>query len=145
MTPVLQLSEVTFRRDGKQIIDGLMSSGDVGYFDGDGLLYVSGRDDEMIISGGENVFPAEVEDLISGHPDVVEATALGVDDKDWGQRLRAFVVKAEGSAIGEDDIKTYVKERLARYKVPREVVFLDELPRNPTGKVLKRELREMEI
>lgn len=129
----------------KQIVDGLMSSGDVGYFDEDGLLYVSGRDDEMIVSGGENVFPAEVEDLISGHPDVVEATALGVEDKEWGHRLRAFVVKADGASIGEDDIKHYVRDHLARYKVPREVVFLDELPRNPTGKILKRELREMDV
>ena len=129
----------------KQIVDGLMSSGDVGYFDENGLLYVSGRDDEMIVSGGENVFPAEVEDLISGHPEVIEATALGVEDKEWGHRLRAFVVKAEGASIGEDDIKHYVRDHLARYKVPREVIFLDELPRNPTGKILKRELREMEV
>ena len=129
----------------KQIIDGLMSSGDVGYFDEHNLLYVSGRDDEMIVSGGENVFPAEVEDLISGHPEVVEATALGVEDKEWGHRLRAFVVKTDGASIDEDDIKTYVKENLARYKVPREVVFLDELPRNPTGKILKRELREISV
>ena len=128
----------------KQIIDGLMSSGDVGYFDEHGLLYVSGRDDEMIVSGGENVFPAEVEDLISGHPEVVEATALGVEDKEWGHRLRAFVVKTDGASIGEEDIKSYVKEHLARYKVPRDVVFLDELPRNPTGKILKRELLDME-
>jgi fatty-acyl-CoA synthase len=127
----------------KQIIDGLMSSGDVGYFDEHGLLYVSGRDDEMIVSGGENVFPAEVEDLISGHPEVVEATALGVEDKEWGHRLRAFVVKTDGAGIGEDDIKTYVRDHLARYKVPREVIFLDELPRNPTGKILKSELREI--
>jgi fatty-acyl-CoA synthase len=130
---------------GKQIIDGLLSSGDVGYFDEHGLLYVSGRDDEMIVSGGENVFPAEVEDLISGHPDVVEATAIGVDDKDWGARLRAFVVKKPDAAVDEDAIKVYVREHLARYKVPREVIFLEELPRNPTGKVLKRELREMEV
>ncbi|CRZ16714.1 long-chain-fatty-acid--CoA ligase FadD2 [Mycolicibacterium neworleansense] len=129
---------------GKQIIDGMLSSGDVGYFDEHGLLYVSGRDDEMIVSGGENVFPAEVEDLISGHPDVIEATALGVEDKEWGARLKAFVVKAEGASLDEDTIKTYVKEHLARYKVPREVVFLDELPRNPTGKILKRELRNLE-
>ena len=126
-------------------LDGLMSSGDVGYFDEHNLLYVSGRDDEMIVSGGENVFPAEVEDLISGHPEVVEATALGVEDKDWGHRLRAFVVKTDGASVDEDAIKNYVKENLARYKVPREVVFLDELPRNPTGKILKRELREMEV
>jgi acyl-CoA synthetase (AMP-forming)/AMP-acid ligase II len=130
---------------GKQIIDGLMSSGDVGYFDEHGLLYVSGRDDEMIVSGGENVFPAEIEDLISGHPEVIEATALGVEDKEWGHRLRAFVVKTDGANIGEDDIKTYVREHLARYKVPREVIFLEELPRNPTGKILKRELREMDV
>jgi fatty-acyl-CoA synthase len=128
----------------KQIIDGLMSSGDVGYFDEHGLLYVSGRDDEMIVSGGENVFPAEVEDLISGHPEVIEATALGVEDKDWGHRLRAFVVKADGASVDEDAIKAYVRDHLARYKVPREVIFLDELPRNPTGKILKRELREID-
>jgi fatty-acyl-CoA synthase len=129
----------------KQIIDGLLSSGDVGYFDEHGLLYVSGRDDEMIVSGGENVFPAEVEDLISGHPDVVEATAIGVEDKDWGHRLRAFVVKKEDASIDEETIKHYVRDHLARYKVPREVIFIEELPRNPTGKILKRELREMEI
>ena len=130
---------------GKQIIDGLLSSGDVGYFDEQGLLYVSGRDDEMIVSGGENVFPAEVEDLISGHPEVVEATAIGVDDKEYGARLRAFVVKKQDASIDEDAIKHYVREHLARYKVPREVIFLEELPRNPTGKILKRELREMEV
>jgi fatty-acyl-CoA synthase len=130
---------------GKEIIEGLMSSGDVGYFDDDGLLYVSGRDDEMIVSGGENVFPAEVEDLVSGHPDVIEATAIGVEDKDFGQRLRAFVVLKEGAALTEETVKDYVRDHLARYKVPREVVFLTELPRNPTGKILKRELRQIEI
>jgi fatty-acyl-CoA synthase len=130
---------------GKQIVDGLLSSGDVGYFDEHGLLYVSGRDDEMIVSGGENVFPAEVEDLIGGHPDVVEATAIGVDDTQWGARLRAFVVKKQGASIDEDAIKDYVREHLARYKVPREVIFLGELPRNPTGKILKRDLRDMKV
>ena len=125
---------------GKQIIDGLLSSGDVGYFDEHGLLYVSGRDDEMIVSGGENVFPAEVEDLISGHPEVVEATAIGVEDKEWGHRLRAFVVKKQDASLDEDTVKHYVRDHLARYKVPREVIFLEELPRNPTGKILKREL-----
>lgn len=129
----------------KQIIDGMLSSGDVGYFDEKGLLYISGRDDEMIVSGGENVFPAEVEDCISGHPDVVEATAIGVEDKEWGHRLRAFVVKKEGADIDEDTVKKYVRDQLAKYKVPREVIFLDELPRNPTGKILKRELREMDV
>src|SRR5246127_5051735 len=129
----------------KQIIDGLLSSGDVGDFDENGLLYISGRDDEMIVSGGENVFPAEGGDLISGHPEAVEATAIGVEDKEWGHRLRAFLVKKQDASIDEDAIKHYVRDNLARYKVPREVVFLKELPRNPTGKILKRELREMEI
>ncbi|HPX37503.1 MAG TPA: long-chain-fatty-acid--CoA ligase FadD2 [Mycobacterium sp.] len=130
---------------GKEIIDGLMSSGDVGHLDPDGLLYVSGRDDEMIVSGGENVFPAEVEDLISGHPDVIEATAIGVEDKDFGARLRAFVVAKDGVELTEETVKNYVRDHLARYKVPREVVFLAELPRNPTGKILKRELRQIEV
>src|SRR6195952_105510 len=129
----------------KAIIDGLMSSGDVGYFDEHGLLYVSGRDDEMIVCGGENVFPAEVEDLISGHPEVVEATALGVEDSEWGAGLRALVGKTEGASVDEEAIKSYVKDNLARYKVPREVIFLDELPRNPTGKILKRELKDLDV
>src|ERR1700739_2651269 len=129
----------------KQIIDGLLSSGDVGYFDENGLLYISGRDDEMIVSGGENGFPPEAREPANGHPEVVEATAIGVEDKEWGHRLRAFVVKKEDADLDEDTVKHYVRDHLARYKVPREVVFLEELPRNPTGKVLKRELREMEI
>jgi acyl-CoA synthetase (AMP-forming)/AMP-acid ligase II len=129
----------------KDFHDGYMASGDVGYLDSAGRLFVVGRDDEMIVSGGENVFPAEVEDLISGHPEVIEATALGVEDREWGHRLRAFVVKAEGASVDEDAIKVYVRDHLARYKVPREVIFLDELPRNPTGKILKRELREINV
>jgi len=129
----------------KQIIDGMLSSGDVGYFDEHGLLYVSGRDDEMIVSGGENVFPAEIEDLLNGHPDIVEAGAIGVEDKEWGQRLRVFVVRKPGSQLDETGVKQYVRDHLARYKVPRDVVFLDALPRNPTGKVLKRQLKELEV
>ncbi|RLV49425.1 acyl-CoA synthetase [Nocardioides mangrovicus] len=125
---------------GKDTIDGLMSSGDVGRFDEAGRLFVEGRDDEMIVSGGENVFPQEVEDVISRHEAVNEVAAIGVDDDDFGKRLRAFVVLVEGKDASEDDIKAHVKDNLARYKVPREVVFLDELPRNATGKVLKREL-----
>ena len=116
------------------------SSGDVGYFDEDGLLYVSGRDDEMIVSGGENVFPREVEDLLSDHDAVSEAAAIGVDDEEFGQRLKAFLVLTEGVELDQDEVKAFVKSNLARYKVPREVEFLDSLPRNATGKVLKREL-----
>jgi fatty-acyl-CoA synthase len=117
-----------------------MSSGDVGRFDEDGRLYVEGRDDEMIVSGGENVFPQEVENCLARHEAVAEVAVVGVDDPDYGKRLRAFVaLKGDGSAT-EDDLKAWVKKNLARYKVPREIVFLDELPRNATGKVLKRDL-----
>ncbi|MUL47639.1 AMP-binding protein [Mycobacterium sp. CBMA293] len=124
----------------KEFIDGLMASGDVGHFDAKGRLYIDGRDDDMIVSGGENVFPVEVEELLATHPAIVEASAIGVDDEEFGKRLRAFVVTVSGTAVSEADLKQFVKDNLARYKVPREVVFLDELPRNPTGKVLKRDL-----
>jgi acyl-CoA synthetase (AMP-forming)/AMP-acid ligase II len=124
----------------KEVLQGLMSSGDVGHFDEGGRLFIDGRDDEMIVSGGENVFPREVEDLLAGHDGVEEAAVIGVDDEQFGQRLRAFVVRANGTDVGEAELKDYVKANLARYKVPREIVFLDELPRNATGKVLKREL-----
>jgi acyl-CoA synthetase (AMP-forming)/AMP-acid ligase II len=126
----------------KDMHQGLMSSGDIGRFDERGRLFVEGRDDEMIVSGGENVFPKEVEDCLSRHDDVVEAAAVGVDDEDFGKRLRAFVVLSSAGAVSEDDLKGYVKDNLARYKVPREIVFVDELPRNATGKVLKRELAD---
>jgi acyl-CoA synthetase (AMP-forming)/AMP-acid ligase II/uncharacterized membrane protein len=128
----------------KDVIDGLMSTGDVGYIDEDGRLFVSGRDDEMIVSGGENVFPREVEDTISNLKGVSEVAVIGVDDEEWGQRLKAFVVTQGGGGPGEDEIKKHVKSNLAGYKVPREVEFIDELPRNATGKVLKRELAERE-
>jgi fatty-acyl-CoA synthase len=128
----------------KEEVGGLISSGDVGHFDEDGLLYIDGRDDEMIVSGGENVFPAEVEELLAHHKAIADAAAVGVDDEKFGQRLKAFVVLREGQMLSEDEIKAYVKDNLANYKVPREVVFLSELPRNATGKVLKRELVEGE-
>ena len=126
----------------KESIDGLLSTGDVGYFDEHGRLHVAGRDDEMIVSGGENVFPREVEDLLSEHDEVTEVAVIGVDDEEFGQRLKAFVVIRGSSGASEEELKGHVKQNLANYKVPREVVFLDELPRNATGKVLKRELRK---
>ena len=126
----------------KDAIDGLLSSGDVGHFDDAGRLFVDGRDDDMIVSGGENVFPAEVEDLLAGHDAVVEVAVFGVEDEQFGQRLKAVVVLRDGASVGEDAIKKHVKSNLAAYKVPREVEFVDELPRTSTGKVLKRELRE---
>jgi fatty-acyl-CoA synthase len=126
----------------KDVIDGLMASGDVGHFDKEGRLFIDGRDDEMIVSGGENVFPAEVEELLARHESIDEAAAVGVDDEKFGQRLKAFVVTKGDAELSEDEVKKYVKDNLANYKVPREVVFVDELPRNQTGKILKRELLE---
>jgi fatty-acyl-CoA synthase len=126
---------------GKQILEGLLSSGDVGHLDPAGRLFIDGRDDEMIVSGGENVFPREVEDLLARHDRVDDVAVVGVEDPEFGQRLKAFVVPADGDEPPSDDeLKAYVRANLARYKVPREIVFLDELPRNATGKVVKREL-----
>lgn len=127
----------------KKMLDGLMSIGDVGHFDENGLLFVEGRDDDMIVSGGENVFPSEVEDLLSDHPALLEAAVIGATDETFGQRLIAFVVLNPGARFSEDEAKEHVKSHLARHKVPRDVVFLDEIPRNASGKVLKRVLREM--
>jgi fatty-acyl-CoA synthase len=126
---------------GKEVVHGLMSTGDVGRLDAGGRLFVDGRDDEMIVSGGENVFPREVEDLLADHDQIEEAAVVGVQDEEFGQRLKAFVVARNGTTLTEDAVKGYVKANLARYKVPREVVFVKELPRNATGKILKRELQ----
>jgi fatty-acyl-CoA synthase len=129
---------------GKEVIDGLLSSGDVGHIDSAGRLFIDGRDDEMIVSGGENVFPREVEDLLADHEAVVEAAVIGVADEEFGQRLKAFVVAKAGAEVSEQDLKAHVKANLAAYKTPREVEFLDELPRNATGKILKRDLHARE-
>ncbi len=120
---------------------GLMSTGDVGHFDADGRLFVDGRDDDMIVSGGENVFPGEVEDLLAGMAGIREVAVVGVPDAQFGQRLRAVVSLEPGAELSEAQLQDHVRTHLARYKVPREVVFVDQLPRNATGKILKRDLR----
>jgi fatty-acyl-CoA synthase len=125
----------------KTRIGSLMSTGDVGHFDAQGRLFIDGRDDDMIVSGGENVFPAEVEDLIAGVDGVTEVAVVGVPDEEFGQRLQAYVVLAPSADLTEDGLKAHVRSHLARYKVPREIVFVDELPRNATGKILKRDLK----
>ncbi|WP_427384609.1 AMP-binding protein [Janibacter sp. G56] len=125
----------------KEFLDGLVATGDVGHREG-GLLFVDGRDDDMIISGGENVFPSEVESALIDHPAIREVAVVGVPDADFGQRLAAFVVLHEGHAVTADEVREHVRSRRARHVVPRDVVVLDELPRNATGKVLYRELRE---
>lgn len=120
--------------------EGFMASGDMGYLDDAGRLFVVGRDDEMIVSGGENVYPIEVENALVAHSDVEEAVVLGVDDEQYGQRLVAFVVLAKGGAVTPDDLKQHVRDNLANYKVPRQITILDELPRGSTGKVLRKDL-----
>jgi len=128
---------------GKEMIDGLMSTGDVGHLDAAGRLFIDGRDDDMIVSGGENLFPGEVEELLITHDAIEEASVIGVDDAEFGKRLAAFIVCKPGRTLTEDEVKEFVKQNLARYKIPRDVSFLAELPRTPTGKVLKRKLREL--
>jgi fatty-acyl-CoA synthase len=126
----------------KDVVDGLMATGDVGRFDEGGRLVVEGRDDEMIVSGGENVFPQEVEDCLARHDAVNEAAAIGVDDPADATRPRASDLPTSQDAVTDDELRDHVKQNLARYKVPRDIVFLPELPRNATGKILKRELAE---
>ncbi|HYN34124.1 MAG TPA: AMP-binding protein, partial [Ilumatobacteraceae bacterium] len=123
----------------KERIRGLMSSGDVGHFDTDGRLFVTGRADDMIVSGGENVFPLEIEEVLLSHDDVVDVVVVGVPDDEFGQRLSAFVVGAADASIDADEIRSFVASRLARHKVPRDVTFVAELPRNTTGKLLRQE------
>lgn len=118
----------------------MMSTGDVGYLDPAGRLFVAGRDDDMIVSGGENVYPREVEDLLARQPQVREVAVLGVPDREFGQRLAAYVVLDEQADLDAAGVQELVKANLARHCVPRDVVFLEALPRNATGKVLKREL-----
>ena len=126
---------------GRAFHAGFMSSGDVGYLDEAGRLFVVGRDDEMIVSGGENVYPIEVEKTLATHPEVAEAAVIGVDDEQYGQRLAAFVVLEPGGSATPDALKQHVRDNLANYKVPRELSVLDELPRGSTGKVLRNELQ----
>ncbi len=129
---------------GKDEIDGLLSSGDVGHLDAGGRLFIDGRDDEMIVSGGENVFPREVEDLLADHEAVVEVAVIGVEDEEYGQRLKAFIVLSAEAEVSAEDLKAHVKAHLAGYKAPREIEFMPELPRNATGKILKKDLHARE-
>lgn len=126
---------------GKETIGGHMSTGDQGRFDDAGRLFVSGRDDDMIVSGGENVFPDEVEEVLRSHPDIADVAVIGVPDDEFGQRLKAFVVARSGARLAAEDVRRLVRDRLARFKAPRDVELVDDLPRNETGKVVKRALR----
>ena len=126
----------------KEQLRGLLSSGDMGHLDADGYLFVDGRDDDMIVSGGENLFPSEVEELLNHHPKIHEAAVVGVPDDEFGQVLAAFVVKQPRARLSAEQVRAYVREHLARFKVPKTVTFVDELPRNASGKILKRQLVE---
>jgi fatty-acyl-CoA synthase len=127
--------------EDKARLGTLASIGDLGRIGEDGRLYVEGRDDDMIVSGGENVFPAEIEDVLHKHAAVSDVVVVGVEDERFGQALVAHVVLRDGRSATADDLRAHVKKQLANYKVPREIVFHDSLPRNETGKVLRRELK----
>ena len=129
----------------KESIQGLMATGDVGHFDSAGRLFIDGRDDEMIVSGGENLFPGEVEDALAHHPDIIDVAVVGVSDDEFGQRLRSYIVVRPGASLTVRDVKEFVRNRLARFKIPRDVIFVEALPRNEGGKILKRELSSRSV
>jgi fatty-acyl-CoA synthase len=123
--------------------DGFYSVGDLGRVDADGYYYLESRKHDMVISGGVNIYPREIEDHLHTHPAILEAAVVGVPDPEWGETLRAFVVARRGLAVTEAEVIEFCRASLADYKRPRSVTFLEELPRNPTGKILKRELRAL--
>ena len=125
----------------RRMVDGMMTPGDLGHVDEEGRLFIDSREDDMIISGGENVYPGQVEEVLRDHPDVEDAVVIGVEDERFGQRLVAYVVPRPGSGLTSEDVIGFGRDNLARFKVPREVHLRDELPRNALGKVLRRELR----
>jgi len=123
------------------IRDGWLHTGDAGYVDADGYLYIHDRIKDMIISGGENVYPAEVENVLFSHPSVADAAVIGVPDAHWGEAVKAVVVRQTTSTLTDAELIAYCRERIAHYKAPKSVDFVESLPRNPSGKVLKRVLR----
>ena len=122
--------------------DGWLRTGDAGYMDEDGYLYIHDRIKDMIISGGENIYPAEVESAICDHPDVAEAAVIGIPDDKWGEAVKAIVVMKPGKQATATDIINFTRERIAGFKTPKSVDFLEALPRNPSGKILRRNLRD---
>jgi long-chain acyl-CoA synthetase len=122
--------------------DGWLKTGDAGYLDADGYVYLTDRVKDMIVSGGENVYPAEVENALSGHPAIADVAVIGVPHDTWGETVKAVVVRRADAAAGAEEIIAYARQRLAGYKCPTSVDFVDALPRNPSGKLLKRQIRE---
>jgi acyl-CoA synthetase (AMP-forming)/AMP-acid ligase II len=125
---------------GKAVVDGMTSTGDMGYLDNEGRLFIVGREDDMIISGGENVYPRAVENALAQHPAIADNVVIGVPDERFGQRLAAFVVAQPGSDIDVDELREYLKGRVSRFEQPRDIIVVESIPRNPAGKVLRREL-----
>jgi acyl-CoA synthetase (AMP-forming)/AMP-acid ligase II len=123
-------------------LDGWLRTSDMGWMDEEGYIYLSGRADDMIIRGGENISPEEVEDVLHSHPKVEEAAVIGVPDVEWGQEPRAVVVLKTGESATPEEMMEYCRSRLAGFKRPRSVVFIEALPRNPMGKLLRKKLRE---
>jgi acyl-CoA synthetase (AMP-forming)/AMP-acid ligase II len=121
--------------------DGWLKTGDAGYLDEDGYLYIHDRVKDMIVSGGENIYPAEVENCLMSHPDIADVAVIGVPSDKWGETVKALVVKKEGADPKPESIIAFAKERIASFKCPTSVDWVDALPRNPSGKILKRELR----
>ena len=128
--------------NSESIVDDWFFSGDAGFFDEDGFLFIHDRVKDMIISGGENIYPAEVENALMSHPDIIDAAVVGVPDDKWGETVKSFVILAEGINHSEDDIIAYAKKQIASYKCPTSVEFINDIPRNPSGKILRRVLRE---
>ncbi|HJL82132.1 MAG TPA: fatty acid--CoA ligase, partial [Gammaproteobacteria bacterium] len=114
---------------------------DAGYLDEDGFLYIHDRVKDMIISGGENIYPAEVENALMGHPEIADAAAVGVPDEDWGESVKGFVILAANSSLTEEAIIEYTRGQIAHYKCPKSIHFIEEMPRNPSGKILRKDLR----
>jgi long-chain acyl-CoA synthetase len=121
--------------------DGWFKTGDAGFTDDDGFLFLHDRVKDMIVSGGENIYPAEVENVLAKHPDIADVAVVGVPDEKWGEAVKAVVVARDGSAPTEQELIGFARERLAGYKLPKSVDFTDVLPRNPSGKLLKKDIR----
>ena len=127
---------------GDVMVDGWLHTGDMGFYDEKGFVYIVDRKKDMIISGGENIYPREIEEVLYKHPAVAEATVIGVPNELWVERVHGLIVLKEGQRAAENEIMEFCKQHLARYKAPKSVEFVDALPKNPQGKILKREIRQ---
>jgi acyl-CoA synthetase (AMP-forming)/AMP-acid ligase II len=153
--PVGELGEIVYRGPGIMagywnrsddtaavIRDGWFHTGDAGTMDADGFIYIKDRIKDMIVSGGENIYPAELEAVLAGHPAVADVAVIGVPDAKWGESVKAIVVTKPGAKLSGEELIEWSRDKLAGFKRPHSVDFVDAIPRNPSGKILKRQLRE---